>query len=69
MTMTDVKSRCFVCGASLSNDEIGIYKKMINRGATECMCLDCLSRELSLPKDALLERIEHFRRMGCTLFT
>ena len=64
----DVKPVCFRCGAHLSNDEIGIYKKMINRGARECMCINCLSKELDVPAEALYERIEHFRRMGCTLF-
>lgn len=66
--MPDVKSKCKICGASLSCDEIGIYKKMINRGAVECMCIKCLSREIGVPESALRERIEHFRRMGCTLF-
>ncbi len=60
--------KCKVCGKPLSTDEIGIYKKMINRGADECMCIECLSREISVPVSALRERIEYFRRMGCTLF-
>ena len=60
--------KCKVCGKPLSTDEIGIYKKMINRSADECMCIECLSREISVPVSALRERIEYFRRMGCTLF-
>ncbi len=66
--MDAVKSRCTACGASLSNDEIGIYKKMVNRGATECMCIPCLAKKLGVTEGDLYERIEHFRRMGCTLF-
>ncbi len=41
---------------------------MVNRGAVECLCIDCLSEELDIPTDELYELIEHFRRMGCTLF-
>ena len=60
--------RCIRCGAVLSSDEIGLYKKMINRGAEECMCLHCLSAEVRVSEEYLRERIEQFRRMGCTLF-
>ena len=37
--------KCKKCGRELTNDEIGIHKKMINRGDTEFFCLTCLAEE------------------------
>ncbi len=56
------------CGKTLTNDEIGIHKKMINRGATEFFCLRCLAEFTNSTEDRLRERIEHFRAQGCLLF-
>lgn len=41
---------------------------MINRGAMEYMCIDCLSAYIDAPVERLRERIEHFRKQGCLLF-
>ena len=60
--------KCKKCGKVLTNDEIGIHKKMINRGATEFFCLTCLAEETHSTEEKLLARIEHFRRQGCILF-
>lgn len=60
--------KCKKCGRELTCDEIGIHKKMINRGATEFFCLTCLAREIGSTEEKLRERIEHFRREGCMLF-
>jgi len=59
----DAKVVCFECGVWITCDEIGIYRKIINRGA-----VDCLSKFLKCDTDALRERIEYFREQGCTLF-
>ncbi len=65
----DVSSaRCIVCGRSLQKDEIALTKKMINRGATDFLCLCCLARKFEVPEEILMEKIEQFREMGCTLF-
>ena len=56
------------CGRTLTDDEIGIHKKMINRGATEFFCLTCLAEYTGSTEERLKERIEHFRRQGCLLF-
>ena len=61
-------SNCTLCSAKLSTDEIGLHKKLINRGATEYMCIKCLSKEFGISENSLREKIEHFRRSGCTLF-
>ena len=59
---------CKKCGKVLSYDEIGIHKKMINRGATEFFCLACLAAYTNSTEERLRERIEHIRRQGCLLF-
>ena len=59
---------CKNCGKELENDEIGIYKRMVNRGATELLCIKCLAEYFKISEDLVREKIEHFRNMGCTLF-
>ena len=61
-------AQCIACGKSLSGDEIGLHKKLVNRGATEFMCIECLSVRFSCPVPRLREKIEEFRAMGCMLF-
>lgn len=60
--------KCMRCAVHLSSDEIGLYKKLINRGAERGLCIKCLSEELNVSTDELKERIEYFRSLGCTLF-
>ena len=61
-------SKCFRCGAELSVDEIGVYKKLINRGAEKFLCIPCLSKELKISEEAIRKKIEQFKKAGCTLF-
>ncbi len=60
--------KCMKCGRTLTYDEIGIHKKMINRGAEEFFCLTCLAESTGSTEERLRERIEHFRKQGCLLF-
>lgn len=62
-------ANCEKCGRPLTNDEIGLHKKMINRGATSFMCLSCLADFFDCEEQLLLKKITHFRNMGCMLFT
>ena len=55
--------------APLTRDEIGLTKKLISRGATECLCLDCLALRFRVGRDQLIRMAEAFRANGCTLFT
>lgn len=41
---------------------------MVNRGATEFLCIKCLAEYFKISEDLVREKIEHFRKMGCTLF-
>ena len=50
-------STCKNCGKTVSLDEIGLTKKLINRGASEFLCFECLEKEFHTTKDKLLELI------------
>lgn len=60
--------KCFQCGNVLGCDDIGLTKKMINRGIQKYLCIHCLSEHFSVSEDILRMKINEFRQMGCTLF-
>ncbi len=60
--------KCDRCGRPLSRDEIGLTKKLINRGATRFFCLSCLAEHFEVTEEDLKRKIREFREMGCTLF-
>ena len=37
---------CMRCGARLHSDEIALYRKIVCRGATQYLCLDCLAADI-----------------------
>ena len=59
---------CHQCQAPLSRDEVGLTKKLINRGTTEFLCYECLAKHFRVTVELLREKVEQFREMGCTLF-
>lgn len=60
---------CCVCGKALCRDDIGFYKKLVNRGATDGFkCVECLSAYFGMTVERSHEMIEEFRKSGCTLF-
>lgn len=60
---------CKECNSRLSSDEKAIYMKLIDRTATEFLCLDCLGEKLGCGRAALEERIRYYRESGnCILF-
>ena len=59
---------CITCGRSLEKDEVALTKKLINRGATQYLCIDCLAKKFEVTREDLERKIEEFRQMGCTLF-
>lgn len=59
---------CRSCGQSLTGDDIGAYKKFVNRAATDYQCMDCLAKSLGCTRAALEKQADFFREAGCTLF-
>ena len=63
-----VSRRCRACGRELTEDEVAVTKKLLNRGAVSFFCVDCLAAYFAVTPQDIRERIAYFRRMGCTLF-
>lgn len=61
-------SNCKKCGKELSGNDIGLTKKIINRGSTEFLCINCIAEKFDCSKELLEEKIKQFKESGCTLF-
>jgi len=61
-------SECMRCRRTLKNDEIALFKKLVNRGAEKYMCINCLAEHFAVSVSDLEEKIEQYKKMGCTLF-
>ena len=59
---------CAKCGAPISSDEAGLTRKLVNRGAVELFCFDCLGAMFHATRAQLDEMIRAYREAGCTLF-
>jgi uncharacterized protein YlaI len=59
---------CKQCGVPLHNDEIAIYKKLVNRAAETYLCKQCLSQYFHCDIAKINEKIRQFRESGCFLF-
>lgn len=60
--------RCVSCGKEVTKDEIGITKKLVNRGTEDFYCKECLAKHFRMEVRDVDILIEHFRAAGCTLF-
>jgi len=60
--------KCIKCQKILNSDDIGLTKKLINRGAEEFMCIDCLAEKFKVTPERLQEKIKEFKEQGCLLF-
>jgi len=66
--MADYKN-CKECRAPLFDDDISIYRKLVNRGADEFLCIDCLALQLGCTREKIERLIQYYRESGeCTLF-
>ena len=62
-------STCIKCGKPLESDAIPIYKKLINRGAEEFLCIDCLAEHIGTSRAHIEDLIEYYTESGtCALF-
>lgn len=59
---------CMECGKPLARDEIAIYRKLVNRGATRFSCISCLARHFRVSEELIRQKIVECRQRGCTLF-
>ena len=59
---------CMKCGKGLNQLDRGAYRKFVNRGSTSFLCKSCLAEKFGIEERVLDEKIEHFRKQGCTLF-
>ncbi len=59
---------CVSCEKPLTKDDIGFHKKMVNRGAEEFMCIDCLCDYFGISREKADELIARFKSMGCSMF-
>ena len=61
-------SKCLKCGKELTLIDVGLSKKLINRGATEYFCKACLAEKFGVTEALLDEKVRAFRAAGCALF-
>lgn len=62
------EEHCIKCGKILSQDEIGLHKKLFNRAADSFFCIFCSAAYFGVSTALLEKKIRQFREMGCTLF-
>ena len=62
-------AKCVNCERDLTTNEIGLHKRLINKGATsDFMCISCLAKYFGCTEELLREKIAHYRNQGCVLF-
>lgn len=59
---------CPKCGKPLDAWDVGFYKKLVNRGATDYWCIACTAAYFDLSEERAWEMIRRFQSQGCTLF-
>lgn len=63
------KKNCYTCGReALSQNEIGLTKKLLDKNSTRFYCLDCLADYLEVDAEFLLAKVDEFKEQGCELF-
>ena len=66
--MSRAKIICCDCGKTLTKDEIGLTRKLIDDEPAEYYCLTCMSEYLGCSIEDLQIKIQEFKEQGCTLF-
>ncbi len=61
-------SACAQCGKALTNDEIAITRKLVNRGTERFYCIKCLAERFKISEEDVRRLIENFKAAGCSLF-
>lgn len=63
-----MSGKCINCGTTLTMNEVGLYKKMINRMVEEFLCKKCLAERIKCSTEYLDVKIAQFKAQGCLLF-
>lgn len=66
--MTEIQI-CKNCKRALTKDEVGLCRKLFNRGAKSFLCIDCTAAYFNVDRVLLENKIVEFKEMGCTLFS
>ena len=61
-------NKCKQCGRILTKDEIGLHKKLYNRGATSYFCIDCAANILRFPFHFFKRKLKNLRRWDARCF-
>lgn len=56
------------CGRELTFNEVGAYKKLVNRGSRQFLCKGCLAEKLGVTVGDIDRIIERSKIQGCSLF-
>ena len=60
---------CYVCNKeSLTKNEVGLTKKLLDKNAKHFYCLECLAEYLEVDEELLISKVEEFKEQGCELF-
>ena len=60
---------CKTCGKLLHGDEIALYRKLVDRRASEYLCLSCYAEHVQTDVSNLQSLIDFYHRTGiCSLF-
>ncbi|MDF2587813.1 MAG: hypothetical protein K0S41_1654 [Anaerocolumna sp.] len=63
------QNRCRQCNKVLTRDEKAIYYRLVNRAATDFLCIPCLAEYFKCRVSDIEDRIISLKKMGCTLFS
>lgn len=59
---------CRECGAPLTADDIGAYRKFWEREGDTVLCIPCLCGKLRCTEELLREKVRFLKENGCRLF-
>lgn len=64
-------AECRKCRRELSHNERAIYLRLVDRTAKDedLLCKFCLAEHFEVSVETVDEKIEHFKRTGCLLFS
>ncbi|MBR6426536.1 MAG: hypothetical protein IKS28_01785 [Clostridia bacterium] len=61
--------KCVKCGNTVSADDIGLYRKLVDRTADGgFMCIRCMAERFGCNVEKLEEKVRFYRENGCLLF-